>query len=55
MARTNAKTIENIDIWRSGIVFFYIYIYIQSKNVQFNKTYLHQRYHWEHDRHGYPK
>ena len=27
----------------------------QSKNLQFNKTYFHQRYHWEHDRHGYPK
>ena len=34
---------------------FVFFLYTQSKNLQFNKTYLHQRYHWELDRHGYPK
>ena len=30
-----------------------ISLYTQSNNAQFNKTYLPERFHWEHDRHGY--
>ena len=30
------------------------FLYAQSKNLQFDKTYLHERHHWDHDKHGYP-
>ena len=37
------------------MVFFFFFFIHNLKIYNLTKTCLQERYHWEHDRHGYPK